>query len=70
MTPRPRSRRRKRKGLFMTWAGDSLWRRFVAWLGQTAILVAAAALVYVITMNVLVPNMVDGMVEVFRNSTR
>jgi hypothetical protein len=54
----------------MTWAGGSPWRRFVAWLGQTAILIAIAGVGILIVMQILLPNMINGLVEVFRNSTR
>ena len=54
----------------MTWAGDSLWRRFVAWLGQTAILIVVGAIGIAVIWFVLTPMMTDGLVEVFRNSTR
>jgi hypothetical protein len=63
-------RRRRRKGLFMTWAGDSLWRRFVAWLGQTAIIVAVGAIGIALIWFVLYPMMIDNLVEVFGNSAR
>ena len=54
----------------MTWAGDSVWRRMVAWLGQTALILTAGLVGIVIVMQVLVPNMIDGLTEVFRNSIR
>jgi len=54
----------------MTWAGDSPRRRFVAWLGQTALLLAMAVAVYAVVMNVLVPAMTNGMTDVMRNAVR
>ena len=70
MSARSLSRRRKRKGLFMTWAGDSPMRRFVAWVGQTALIVAMGVAVIAIVMQILLPMMTDGLIDVFRNSTR
>jgi hypothetical protein len=54
----------------MTWAGDSQWRRFVAWLGQTAILVTAAALLFATIWFVLTPWMIDNFTQVIRNTAR
>jgi hypothetical protein len=69
MTARGRSRRR-RKGLFMTWAGDSLLRRFIAWLGQSAILAAMLIAVYLVVMTVLVPWMTSGVVDVMQHTAK
>jgi hypothetical protein len=51
----------------MTWAGDSPLRRLVAWLGQTAILLALGIIGIVIVMQVLVPMMTGGLVQIFQN---
>jgi hypothetical protein len=62
--------RRPRRGLFLAWAGDSVWRRFLAWLAQTAIMVALVAIVAAMTMLVLLPMMTEGLTEIFRNRMR
>jgi hypothetical protein len=54
----------------MTWAGDSAWRRFVAWLGQTALILLLGLIGIVIVLQILLPAMTDNLAEVFRNSTR
>lgn len=54
----------------MTWAGDSLWRGSVAWLGQTVLILAVGLIGIAIVMQVLLPMMTQGLMEVFQNSTR
>lgn len=54
----------------MTWAGDSTWKRFVAWLGQTALIVALGVIGIAVVLQVLLPMMTDGLVEVFQNRMR
>jgi hypothetical protein len=65
-----RSRSRRRKGLLSEWAGDSPWRRLVAWLVQTAVLIGMVAVMYLVIVNVLLPGMIDGFRETIRNTTR
>jgi hypothetical protein len=54
----------------MSWAGESPLRRLIAWLGQTVILVVIAAVGFALVWFVLVPIMIDGVVDVFNNSVR
>jgi hypothetical protein len=54
----------------MTWAGDSAVRRLIAWVGQTAVLVAVVAIGIAIVWFVLAPSMIDGIVGVFANHGR
>jgi hypothetical protein len=63
-------RRGRRKGLFMTWAGDSPWKRLVAWLGQTAPLIALFAAGAAIIWFVLTPWMIESFTDTFRNTLR
>ena len=66
-----RSRRqRRRKGLLVEWAGESAWRRLVAWLVQTAVLAGLLLVVFLVVMNVLLPNLVDNLVDQFQNNLR
>lgn len=57
--------RSRSRGLLSTWAGDSLLRRFVAWLVQSAILLVLLAIAFAIIWFVLTPLMVDGITRVF-----
>lgn len=57
--------RSRSRGFLSTWAGDSLVRRFVAWLVQSAILLAALAVIFAIIWLVLMPLMIDGLTKVF-----
>jgi len=61
----PRNRPRRR-GLLSQWAGDSPSRRFVAWLAQSAILLAVAGAIFAVIWFVLMPMMIDGLVDVFQ----
>jgi len=46
------------------WAGDSPWRRFVAWLVRTAVLAAAIAFALALVWLVALPWIVNGYREV------
>jgi hypothetical protein len=61
----PNGARSRSRGLLSAWAGDSLWRRFVAWLAQSAILLTAVALVAAVVWFILTPMMIDGITKVF-----
>jgi hypothetical protein len=62
-----RSARRSRpRGLLRAWAGDALWRQFVAWLAGSALSLAIAAAVFAIIWFVLAPWMIDGFTDVIR----
>lgn len=52
----------------MTWAGDSLWRRFVAWLGQTAILAALLAVGVAIMWFLIMPMVTNNLVQTIQNA--
>ena len=54
-------------GPFRAWAGDSLWRQFLVWVLRSVVSVAMLAIIFVIVWFVLTPNMIDGLVKVFRN---
>ena len=60
----PYHARSRSRGPLTAWAGDSLWRRFVAWLAQSAILFAALALALALIWLVFVPIMLDGVTKV------
>jgi hypothetical protein len=46
-------------GPLFGWAGDSRWRRTLAWLLRSAIIVLVALLVYVALFYVAVPAILD-----------
>lgn len=60
-------RARPRRGLLNGWAGDSLWRRFVAWVAQSAALVVVAAVIFAAVWFVLVPWMTNGFIDVMQS---
>jgi hypothetical protein len=57
--------RSRSRGFLSSWAGESLGRRFVAWLVQSAILLAVAAIGFAIIWFVFMPWMIDGLTRVF-----
>jgi hypothetical protein len=67
MRKAPRSRAR---GPLRAWAGDSLWRRFVAWLAGTFLLLAIAAATFAVIWFVLMPMMIDGFTNIMQRTTR
>jgi hypothetical protein len=64
----PNPRRSRNRGLLRAWAGDSLWRQFVAWLARSALLLALGALLFAIIWFVLMPWMIEGFTNVMRAS--
>ena len=61
-TGRPRSPRARP---LTEWAGDSGWRRLVAWLVRTAVLAAAIAAAVAVVWLVALPWVVNGYREFF-----
>jgi hypothetical protein len=68
MTARRRSRRRSRP--LAEFAERSWLHAAAVGLLRFALLAALAVVTFVVVMNVLVPQMIDGLVEQFRESTR
>lgn len=62
-----KARRSRTTGPLRAWAGDSLWRQFVAWLLRSALYLVLVAVVFGIIWFVLTPNMIDGLLNVFGN---
>jgi hypothetical protein len=62
-----KARRSRSTGPLRAWAGDSLWRQFLAWMARTAVYLVLVAIVFGIIWFVLTPNMIDGIVNAFTN---
>jgi hypothetical protein len=58
--------RSRSRGLLSAWAGESPWRRLVAWLVQGVILVGVLALALAVIWFILTPWMIDGITNVFQ----
>jgi len=61
------ARRSRNIGLLRSWAGDSRRRQFVAWLIRSALSLLVVAVGLAIIMLILVPNMIDSLVNQFGN---
>lgn len=67
MTKAGGTRPRRRRGLLSTWAGDSVWRRAVAWTVQQTIPLLILAIGIAIVWFLLVPLMISGVQSVIQN---
>lgn len=63
-------RRRSRRGPLTEFASRSPMHAFLVWLVRTSLLVLIGVGAYLIIMNLLVPNMIDGLVQQVQNRSQ
>ncbi len=61
------ARHSRPNGPLTRWAGDSAWRRFAVWLLRNAIALLVLLVGVLVILNVLVPNMINGVIRVMTN---